>query len=112
MNEGFSPLVSQMLARIDEFTEEKLVHLNRLIVERVAKTPRSPRKKRNSPIKSEVSASSLIQSRFSFFLLALLASWRPWREPLTSGVEVRDTFGGRWLGYFWKSRLPASFTGF
>jgi len=35
MNQGFSPLVSQMLARLDEFTEEELVHLNRLIVQRV-----------------------------------------------------------------------------
>jgi hypothetical protein len=35
MGDGFSPLVSQMLARIDEFTEEELVHLNHLIVERL-----------------------------------------------------------------------------
>jgi hypothetical protein len=35
MSEAFSPLVTQVLKRLDEFTEEELVHLNRLIVERL-----------------------------------------------------------------------------
>jgi len=35
MNDSSSSLVSQILARIDQFTEEELTHLNRLIVERL-----------------------------------------------------------------------------
>ena len=35
MSETFSPVVAQTLARLDEFTEEELLHLNRLIVERI-----------------------------------------------------------------------------
>jgi hypothetical protein len=35
MNEATSPIISQMLSRLDEFTEEELIHLNRLIVERL-----------------------------------------------------------------------------
>jgi hypothetical protein len=35
MSETFSPVVAATLARLDEFTEEELLHLNRLIVERI-----------------------------------------------------------------------------
>src|SRR5450432_2839100 len=35
MGDTSSSLVSQIIARIDQFTEEELVHLNRLIVERL-----------------------------------------------------------------------------
>jgi len=35
MSEQFSPPVAQVLARLEEFTEEELHHLNRLIVERL-----------------------------------------------------------------------------
>jgi hypothetical protein len=35
MSDSSSSLVSQLIARIDQFTEEELTHLNRLIVERV-----------------------------------------------------------------------------
>ncbi len=35
MSEGFSPLATQILAHLDDFTEAELHHLNRLIVERL-----------------------------------------------------------------------------
>jgi hypothetical protein len=35
MTETYSPVIAQTLARLDEFTEEELVHLNRLVVERL-----------------------------------------------------------------------------
>jgi hypothetical protein len=35
MTETYSPVIAQTLAHLDEFTEEELHHLNRLIVERI-----------------------------------------------------------------------------
>ena len=35
MTETYSPVIAHTLAHLDDFTEEELLHLNRLIVERI-----------------------------------------------------------------------------
>lgn len=35
MTDSSNPLISEVLARLEQFTEEELVHLNQLIVERL-----------------------------------------------------------------------------